>query len=66
VQWNYEAFLGNKSSILTSISTAAQNSSKSWFQKFKSAGEFQQFEAPIQLPQNLRLAESSAAVGEYG
>lgn len=63
---NKTTILGGKSSILSSISSAAQNSSKNWFQKFKAAGEFQQFEAPIQLPQNLRLAESSAVVGEYG
>jgi hypothetical protein len=50
--------------LLSSISSAAQKSSQKWFQKFAAAGEFQQFEAPIQLPKNLR--DSSAVVEEYG
>ncbi|KAI6189520.1 hypothetical protein M3Y97_00017500 [Aphelenchoides bicaudatus] len=58
-------YQNGKSSLLSSLSSAAQSSSKKWFQKFTAAGEFEQFQAPIQLPQNLSLAESSAVVGEY-
>lgn len=54
---------GKSSSIFTSLSSVAQKSSRKWFQKFTDAGEFQQFEAPIQLPQY--LTDKSAMVEEY-
>ncbi|KAI6216245.1 hypothetical protein M3Y99_01828100 [Aphelenchoides fujianensis] len=43
-----------RASIFSSLSTVAQKSSKRWFNKFASAGEFQPFVAP-NLPANLRI-----------
>lgn len=57
---------GKSSSILSSLSSVARKSSQKWYQKFTDAGEFQKFEAPIQLPQTLKLSEGSAVVEEYG
>jgi hypothetical protein len=56
---------GKTPSLLSSISSVAQKSSKKWFQKFAAAGEFQQFEVPVQLP-NLKLNDGQAVVEEYG
>ncbi|KAI6200216.1 hypothetical protein M3Y96_00709400 [Aphelenchoides besseyi] len=55
----------NGNSILSSLSSAAQNSSRRWFNKFATAGEFQPFAAPINLPAQLRLPENVIKVDEY-
>ncbi|KAI6225451.1 hypothetical protein M3Y99_01338000 [Aphelenchoides fujianensis] len=52
-----------RASIFSSLSTVAQKSSKRWFNKFASAGEFQPFVAP-NLPANLRILPAES-VEEY-